>query len=320
MYFFPSDLKNLFLTAYLFTYYYYIKGFKVTYWLSVFYLSTHSFPFLWALFGLIFLSFLFFYFILLIICYVFIILAATPEITMSILDWLKSKINLYFYHHQEDVGILGHFNWIYLLLMFFFFFFFLNIIYLFIYFWLFWVFVSVWGLSPVAASGGHSSSRCVGLSLSRPLSLRSTGSRRAGPAAVAHGPSCSAARGIFPDQGPNPRPLHRQADSQPLHHQGSPLLLMFYSIIVMYFGSPNILNLTRHYNYCYHNIFKMYLGLPTCLLLLLLLPFCLQFWLPSWIHFCSWTTPVSSLSSCLQVTNYLIFGLSGNVIYCLQDN
>ena len=32
-----------------------------------------------------------------------------------------------------------------------------------------WVFVSVLGLSPVAASRGHSSSRCAGLSLSRPL-------------------------------------------------------------------------------------------------------------------------------------------------------
>ena len=48
--------------------------------------------------------------------------------------------------------------------------FFFLIFYLFIfYFWLCWVFISVWGLSPVAVSGGHSSSRCVGLSLSRPL-------------------------------------------------------------------------------------------------------------------------------------------------------
>ena len=78
------------------------------------------------------------------------------------------------------------------------------------------------GLSPVAASGGHSSSRCAGLSPSRPLLLRSTGSRRAGSVIVAHGPSCSAACRIFPDQGSNPRPLHWQADSQPLRHQGSP--------------------------------------------------------------------------------------------------
>ena len=37
------------------------------------------------------------------------------------------------------------------------------------YVWLCWVFVSVRGLSLVVASGGHSSSRCVGLSLTRPL-------------------------------------------------------------------------------------------------------------------------------------------------------
>ena len=99
-------------------------------------------------------------------------------------------------------------------------------IYLFIYFWLCWVFVSVRGLSLLAASGGHSSSQCVGLSLSRPLLLWSTGSRRAGSVVVAHGPNCSVACGIFPDQGSNPCPLHWQADSQPLRHQGSPDMLI----------------------------------------------------------------------------------------------
>ena len=101
-------------------------------------------------------------------------------------------------------------------------FFFKINLFIYIYFWLCWVFVSVRGLSPVAASGGHSSSRCAGLSLLRPLLLRSTGSRRAGSVVVAHGLSCSAARGILPDQGSNPCPLHWQADSQPLRHQGSP--------------------------------------------------------------------------------------------------
>ena len=77
------------------------------------------------------------------------------------------------------------------------------------------------GLSLVAASGatlhrGARASHCRG------LSLRSTGSRRAGSAIVAHGPSHSVACGIFPDQGSNPCPLHWQADSQPLRHQGSP--------------------------------------------------------------------------------------------------
>ena len=61
-------------------------------------------------------------------------------------------------------------------------FYFIIFLNLFIYFWLCWVFVSVWRLSPVAASGGHSSSRCAGLSPSRPLLLLSTGSRRAGSA------------------------------------------------------------------------------------------------------------------------------------------
>ena len=54
--------------------------------------------------------------------------------------------------------------------------------------------------------------------------LQAPGSRRAGPAIVAHGPNRSTACGIFPDQGSNPRPLHRQADTQPLRHQGSPKL------------------------------------------------------------------------------------------------
>ena len=99
-------------------------------------------------------------------------------------------------------------------------FFFLN--FGFIYLWLCWVFISVRGLSPAVASGGHSSSRCAGPSPSRPLLLRSTGSRRAGSVVVAHRPSCSAACGILPDRGSNPCPLHWQADSQPLCHQGSP--------------------------------------------------------------------------------------------------
>ena len=43
-----------------------------------------------------------------------------------------------------------------------------------------------------------------------------------GSVVVAHGLSCSAARGIFPDQGSSPCPLHWQEDSQPLRHQGSP--------------------------------------------------------------------------------------------------
>ena len=112
------------------------------------------------------------------------------------------------------------------------------------------------GLSPVVASGGHSSSRCAGLSLSRPLLLRSTGSRRAGSVVVAYGPSCSAACGIFPDQGLNPCPLHWQADSQPLHHQGSPEISFFLFFFDCYFNySINYLKLIT--NLITHTIFWM---------------------------------------------------------------
>ena len=41
---------------------------------------------------------------------------------------------------------------------------------------------------------------------------------------AAHGLSCPAACGIFRDQESNSRSLHRQVDSYPLDHQGSPLL------------------------------------------------------------------------------------------------
>ena len=104
---------------------------------------------------------------------------------------------------------------------------------------------SVQGLSLVAASGGHSSSWCVGLSLSWPLLLRSTGSNCAGSVIVAHGPSCSAACGIFPDQGSNPCPLHWQADSQPLHHQGS-LVLSFKSVFLCICASFSLIFWINH--------------------------------------------------------------------------
>ena len=113
-----------------------------------------------------------------------------------------------------------------------FFFFLIFTLYFFIYFWLRWVFVSVRGLSLFAASEGHSSSRCTGLSLLWLLLLRSTGSKRAGSVLVAHGPSCSVACGIFPDQGSNPCPLHWQAYSQPLRHQGSPNNLIFFHLLI----------------------------------------------------------------------------------------
>ena len=117
-----------------------------------------------------------------------------------------------------------------------------RIFYLFI--WLCWVFVSVRGLSLVVASGGHSSSWCAGLSLSRPLLLRGTGSRRAGSVVVAHGPSCSAACGIFPDQGLNPCPLHWQADSIHCATREAPLCILHLKI--SQFGLTSFQTLNSH--------------------------------------------------------------------------
>ena len=77
---------------------------------------------------------------------------------------------------------------------------------LFIYFWLPWVFIAAGGLSLVAVSRGYSLLRCAGFSLQWLLLLWSTGSRRVSSVVVAHGLSCSAACGIFPDQGSNPVP------------------------------------------------------------------------------------------------------------------
>ncbi|XP_066862771.1 doublecortin domain-containing protein 2 isoform X1 [Kogia breviceps] len=76
--------------------------------------------------------------------------------------------------------------------------------------------------STMRRSYGQKASSLPPIVGSRKSKGSSTGSGRAGSAAMAHGPSRSAARGIFPDRGTNPCPLHRQADSQPLRHQGSP--------------------------------------------------------------------------------------------------
>ena len=124
-----------------------------------------------------------------------------------------------------------------------------SFFYLFIYFWLRWVFVAARGLSLVAVSRGYSSLWCTGFSLwwlliavashcggfsccrARALGTWASvvvahGLQSTGSVVVVHGLSCSAACGIFPDQGSNPCPLHWQADSQPLRHQGCPKLLI----------------------------------------------------------------------------------------------
>ena len=132
------------------------------------------------------------------------------------------KVTFHFcIHFFSDIGYSFFYNIFFIVIFF-------NSNLLFIYLFLY-LFLAVLGLRFCAWAFSSCSNRGSTLhrgarasSLSRPLLLWSTGSRRAGSAVVAHGPSCSAACGIFPDQGSNPCPLHWQADSQLLSHQGSP--------------------------------------------------------------------------------------------------
>ena len=90
------------------------------------------------------------------------------------------------------------------------------------------------GFLLVAASRGYSSLWCTGFSLQWLLLLQSTGSRRAGFSSCgswalelrlsSFGARAWLLRSMWdlPGPGMNPCPLHWQADSQPLCHQGSP--------------------------------------------------------------------------------------------------
>ena len=74
-----------------------------------------------------------------------------------------------------------------------------------------------WGRAATLRCGAQAS-HCCGCFCCRARTLGT------GPSAVvAHGLSCSTACEIFLDQGLNACPLHWQADSQPLNHQGGPL-------------------------------------------------------------------------------------------------
>ena len=101
---------------------------------------------------------------------------------------------------------------------------------LFIYFWLCWVFLQLWRtdrgyslvlvpelLTAVASLVAEYKRQGSRASVAGAPGLQGTGLK-----VEAHGLSCSAARGIFLDQGLNSCILHWQADSLPLSHQGSP--------------------------------------------------------------------------------------------------
>ena len=104
------------------------------------------------------------------------------------------------------------------------FFFFFNLLLKkkFIYFWLCWIFLLCVGFLRLQRAGtslrcGAQPSHCRGFPR---CSAWAAGARAS--VVVALGLSCSVACGILPDQGLNLCPLHWQADSYPLCHQGSP--------------------------------------------------------------------------------------------------
>ena len=125
---------------------------------------------------------------------------------LTILNWLRYLTTVLPLHLNND---LNYFIFIIII------FFIIGLpafslcMYVCMYVWLRLVFATARGLSLVAVSGGHS---CCG--------TRALGTRAS--AVVAHGLSCSAARGILLEQRSNPCPLHWQADSHPLRHQGAP--------------------------------------------------------------------------------------------------
>ena len=76
-------------------------------------------------------------------------------------------------------------------------------------FWLQWVLVAAWGLSPVVARGAYSSWQGAEFSLWSLLLLWSPSSRHTDSDGLVHRLSCSAAPGLLPDQGLNLCPLYK---------------------------------------------------------------------------------------------------------------
>ena len=104
-----------------------------------------------------------------------------------------------------------------------FFFVFLFFLFLFIY-----LFLAVLGLRFCARAFSSRGKRGpLFIAVRGPLLLRSTGSRCADSVVVAHGLSCSAACGMFPDQGSNPCPLALAGRFSTAAPPGKPLFYFF---------------------------------------------------------------------------------------------
>ena len=88
-----------------------------------------------------------------------------------------------------------------------------------LFFLLSWTFVAAWTFSSCNTQAFH----WGGFSRSRGQAL-------------GHGLGCPTACGNFPDQGSNLCPLHWQTDSQPLDHQGSPVIVIGHLGLRIRFG------------------------------------------------------------------------------------
>ena len=90
-----------------------------------------------------------------------------------------------------------------------------------------------WGKQRLLSSCGAQASHCGGFSCCRAWALGCMGS-----VVVVHRLNCSAACGIFPDQGSNLCLLYWQVNSYPLSHQGNPFSFLFISIFTLTLFSP----------------------------------------------------------------------------------
>ena len=99
-------------------------------------------------------------------------------------------------------------------------------------FWLSWVFAAAWAFLCLQEQGPSPGAvhRCLRLVASLAVEQGFAGTWSSG--AVERGLSCFSTRGIFPCQGPNPRPLHRQVGPYPPRHRGSPVSLHLKSGVV----------------------------------------------------------------------------------------
>ena len=121
-------------------------------------------------------------------------------------------------------------------------------------FWLWWIFVAAHALSVAVVRGSEWCRLLAVASLAahHRLSVRRRQQLQRVSSALVHGLGCSAARGIFMDQGSNwCIGLHCKVDSQLLDHQGNLDLDFLISILVFF--------IFRHFIWFFGNLLDHFL-------------------------------------------------------------